>query len=205
MPSSFVKIGIYEDAIPPSSPRTPISVSHTARDRPRALRLADLSPAHKRLVDILRNVHGPPSVIGVKAPSMVMSEEDLSLFCKYTVENPLKSVPHYVSNNENTFEWQFYESYAETEIIKPSDGTINPDSLAEGDFYLHTRFSDITMRRTRVCQAWQRTNGEWVDVSEAYCADMATCITIKFPLDHDFRMCPSPFGDPNYMHKEDAE
>lgn len=134
-----------------------------------------------------------------------MSDEELSLFRKYSVDNPLKSIPHYVSSNEDTFTWHFYESYAETAITKPSDGVIDPDSLAEGDIYLHTRFSDLTMRRTRVCQAWQRTNGGWADVSEAYCADMATCITIKFPLDHDFRMCPSPYGDPYYLQKEDAE
>ncbi len=27
----------------------------------------------------------------------------------------------------------------------------------------------------------------------------------SFPLDHDFRMCPSVFGEPYYLQKEDAE
>ncbi len=34
---------------------------------------------------------------------------------------------------------------------------------------------------------------------------MATCITIKHPLDHDFRMCPTVYGDPYYLQKKDAE
>ncbi len=70
-----------------------------------------------------------------------MSEDDLSLFREYSPDNPLKSKPHYVSSNQNIFIWHFYESYAETAITKPSDESITPHSLAEGDIYLHTRFA----------------------------------------------------------------
>ncbi len=148
-PSALVEIGLYDTVATPL-PHNPISVSHVTRDK--VSQVPDLSPAHARLVEILRNVHDLASNTGPDANSTFMSEEDLALFRGYSVENPLKSKAHYVSTNENTFIWHFYESYAETAITKPSDNAIDPDSLAEGDIYLHTRFSDLTMRRTRVCQ-----------------------------------------------------